>query len=254
MTQASVTISSGLSGALYRAAGNSRAQALQTMQRGSDEPTGDRKVTGSRWQDDGAGVTGVLEKHYDGTDWITLLEINETANTVAWKGLLSADTLGVAYTWAAQQVFSTGAEAPAMLRYSGAGTGALKFPVKRLKTGSAAAASDALFELPVYGLDAAGNETIYGKLTLGIVTATDGNEAGRWGLRALTSAAENVEITIGGGIAIGSAVPRGHGTFVTPVSGLFFGSNQVGTNAVGNRTISSAAPSGGQDGDLWLKI
>src|SRR5690606_6752019 len=28
----------------------------------------------------------------------------------------------------------------------------------------------------------------------------------------------------------------------------------LGTNAVGNRTISTANPSGGQDGDIWYKV
>ena len=32
------------------------------------------------------------------------------------------------------------------------------------------------------------------------------------------------------------------------------GQPQVGSNAQGNRTISTSNPSGGQDGDIWYKV
>jgi hypothetical protein len=254
VTQASTTIASGLSGAAYRGAANARAAALQTMQRGSDEPTGDRKATGSRWQDDAAGTAAVREKHYDGAAWITLLEIDEDSNVAYWKGRLSSDTLGVAYTWTALQTFSIGAATPALFQFTGAGTGGLKVPFRRRKTGAAPAANDILVELPFQGYNSASVDTDFVRALVEIVNASAANEGGRMRIKALTSGADETEMVIGGGIAIGSVAPNGVGTLTTRASGLFFGSNLVGTNAVGNRTVSSAAPSGGQDGDVWFKI
>ena len=37
-------------------------------------------------------------------------------------------------------------------------------------------------------------------------------------------------------------------------SGSFTDLDDVPTNAVGNRTISTEAPSGGQDGDIWYRV
>lgn len=37
-------------------------------------------------------------------------------------------------------------------------------------------------------------------------------------------------------------------------SGSFDDLNGVPTNALGNRTISTDAPTGGQDGDIWYRV
>ena len=58
-----------------------------------------------------------------------------------------------------------------------------------------------------------------------------------------TQDADNVNITGG---TIGGSTKTGKSNSVTMA--------QIGTNAVGKKTVSGASPSGGSDGDVWYKV
>lgn len=57
---------------------NSWRAALESTHKGSTAPS--NAVSGKLWMDDSGGTTWLL-KLYDGTDWISLLSIDTTANT-----------------------------------------------------------------------------------------------------------------------------------------------------------------------------
>jgi hypothetical protein len=69
---------------------NNWRDALHTGHRGSTAPP--YAVAGIVWLDDSGGVTDVLVKRYDGTDWITEGAINETVNT--YTPYLAGATIG----------------------------------------------------------------------------------------------------------------------------------------------------------------
>ena len=58
-----------------------------------------------------------------------------------------------------------------------------------------------------------------------------------------TQDADNVNITGG---TIGGTTKTGQSNSITMA--------QIGTNAVGKKTVSGASPSGGSDGDVWYKV
>jgi hypothetical protein len=67
---------------------NGHRDAVHSTHRGTTQPS--YRVAGLFWEDTSGGATSTLLKVYDGSDWITLGTINETANTFVPSGALTA--------------------------------------------------------------------------------------------------------------------------------------------------------------------
>lgn len=80
MSQASPIIGANKSGIVYRQEDNDAKQALMTHHKGSSAPS--YAEAGTIWIDDSA--TPWKMKFHDGSDWITLAEINATSNAVTF--------------------------------------------------------------------------------------------------------------------------------------------------------------------------
>lgn len=78
MTQSTDITLANQSGANYRTEDNSINQAFGSTHKGSTAPS--YAVTGMHWIDDSG--TPWIEKVYDGSDWISIYEINATSNTI----------------------------------------------------------------------------------------------------------------------------------------------------------------------------
>jgi hypothetical protein len=67
---------------------NSWRDAVHSTHRGGTQPS--YRVAGMFWEDTSGGATSTLLKVYDGSDWITLGTVNETANSFTPSGALTA--------------------------------------------------------------------------------------------------------------------------------------------------------------------
>lgn len=113
MSQASPTIGANKSGILYRQEDNDAKQALMTHHKGAAAPG--YAQAGTLWVDD-SGTPWRL-KFYDGSDWITLADINAGSNTVSfYHGTSSARLLGHAPDTGSTNAYET-APAPAITSY-----------------------------------------------------------------------------------------------------------------------------------------
>ena len=74
---------------------------------------------------------------------------------------------------------------------------------------------------------------------------------------AIAALASSASLT--SGLATKSDTAHGHSNATTSVAGFMSASDKTkldthGTNATGTRTVSTSDPSGGADGDIWLKV
>ena len=96
-------------------------------------------------------------------------------------------------------------------------------------------------------------ETIdYASVRAQLVSPTDGAESGRLVFRTIIAGTSATRFYLGEGLyAQGLADP---GAGKANLTGLQISGTPIGTNALGARTVSSSAPSGGADGDIWYQV
>ena len=114
MTQASSIIGSGYTHLEYRTADNDGKTALMNHHKGSVVPS--YAAAGMIWLDDAA--TPWLLKIYDGTDWITLGDVNATTNTFnPYTGMAASRVLNHAADTGAVNAYAV-APVPAISSYA----------------------------------------------------------------------------------------------------------------------------------------
>lgn len=92
----------------------------------------------------------------------------------------------------------------------------------------------------------------YASVRAQIVGPTDGTEAGRLVFRTVIAGAVAARFYLGEGLYAASLTDPGAGK--ANFAGVQIGGTPIGSNAYGNRTVSTSAPSGGADGDIWLQV
>jgi hypothetical protein len=198
-----------------------RFAAMRANHRSASTPDNPLQA-GMTWADTSAGVTAVAVKYYDGTDWITLFTINETANTISFAGS------GVTLT-------STDAAAAAG-------------PTIDLYRNSATpAASDEIGEIKFSGEDSAGNTDVYARVFGSIVDPTSTSEDGRLNIATKIAGTEATRGYVGHGLVMGGATGGDKGAGSVNVESLFINGASAPTAALLKGFISGWGYANGTD-------
>jgi hypothetical protein len=210
MTQATPIIGAGKSGLTYRQEDNAGKQALLNHHKGPSAPN--YAEAGLIWLDDSA--TPWLFKCFDGTDWITMGQLN--AGTNHFTPMVGTSPLG------ASSLTLTTAGQPHLRVSSSDNTVGLK--------------SQFIFE----ARNAASTPTTFGRLTAETVAATAGTEEGMLRCETMVGGSLATRLRIGAGVYTNTMTDPGVNNMAAQIfRGNGFSSNEI---SLAQNTVFSFTP------------